>query len=254
MSTSKEHAFTPGYYLRLPAALCSGLWLKWRAPRFGEASGARAGRIDLENNASAPLRLLALGDSVIAGVGIRDLRDAMAVQCAHALAKRLQRSVHWQLQGENGARAAQIRQSCPDLREFAPEIILISVGVNNVTSMQSPARWQAELGALIQHLHQQAPKARQIYLGVPPMAQFPLLSGALQRVMGERATCFDALMRQMLLALPYAMHVPVSLPPEENGFADDGYHPSSQSCRIFAGQLAETFACHRIGRDLEIKA
>ena len=242
MNMQTARGFSPGYYSSLPLALCQGLWLKWRAPRLAEAAGARTGLIEFENKAQAPLRFLALGDSVIAGVGIEDVREAMAVQCAAAIARRLRRSVQWQVHGENGARAIEVKARCPNLQALAPQIILISVGVNNVTSMQSPARWQRELRELTQHLHLQAPAAQQIYLGVPPMAQFPLLSAPLRRVMGERATRFDALMQEMLYHLPYALHIPIQAPPLENGFAADGYHPSSQSCRLFAEHLAEAFA------------
>lgn len=221
-------------------ALVQGLWLKWRAPRFGAAAGPKSGLIAVDESSDA-LRFLALGDSVIAGVGLAKLSDAMAVQCALAISRQLRRSVHWQLQGENGARAAEIQQRCPDLAEFAPQIILISVGVNNVTSMQSIRQWRTELQALTRHLQQGAPHAHQIYLGVPPMAQFPLLTGVLRRVLGERATRFDIAMQEMLAPLPYALHVPISAPAAD-GFADDGYHPSSASCQIFAAQLAQTYA------------
>lgn len=240
---SLAHGFGPAYYARLPLALAQGLWLKWRAPRFAEAAGARTGRSDIRVYLGRPLRFLALGDSVIAGVGIAQLENAMALQCASAIAERLQRPVAWSVHGENGARAVQVLERCPELSELAPDIILISVGVNNVTSMQSPRSWHHELLALAQHLQQGAPGAIQIYIGVPPMAQFPLLPRTLRRVLGERATRFDEIMGSTLANLPQTLHFPIRhAAPEQLSFAADGYHPSEQSCRVFAAHLAEFLA------------
>jgi hypothetical protein len=63
-----------------------------RTPRLPEASGDRTG-IESTADATDLLRLLVVGESTAAGVGVTDLRDALPCQLAVALAARRQCNV-----------------------------------------------------------------------------------------------------------------------------------------------------------------
>ena len=71
-----------GFWLSLPLSAMQGLWLRKTAIRLPEASGSRRG----VSGSGERLHLLALGDSIIAGVGTGRIDYSLPVQFADALA------------------------------------------------------------------------------------------------------------------------------------------------------------------------
>jgi hypothetical protein len=80
------HAFlSPLYFIALP----QGLWLKRNAVRMPEAKGPRS--MSLGGDQATGLKLLYLGESPAAGVGIEDIENAVSAQVAYNW-RRLKRS------------------------------------------------------------------------------------------------------------------------------------------------------------------
>ena len=71
-----------------------GLWLRFTATRLPEASGDRTG----VNGQGAKLHLLAMGDSIIAGVGTGTMDRSLPVQFGQALAEDRACCVHWRVE------------------------------------------------------------------------------------------------------------------------------------------------------------
>ena len=81
-----------------PVLVAQGVYTRLRTPRLPEATGPRSGVVG-----SGPmLRLLVLGDSSAAGVGVGLQRDALAGPLARALARQSHLQVHWQLLARTG--------------------------------------------------------------------------------------------------------------------------------------------------------
>src|SRR5829696_3438739 len=79
--------------------------VRQQTPRLPEASGDRTG-IELTADATDLLRLLVVGESTAAGVGVTDLRDALPRQLAVALAARRHCNVAWSMSARTGATAS----------------------------------------------------------------------------------------------------------------------------------------------------
>ena len=122
------------FWLLLPLSAVQGLWVRRTALRLPEARGARTGTI----GQGEELHLLALGDSIIAGVGTGSVEKSMPVQFAQSLATTRNISVHWQVIGANGADISDLRYSIRQLDDQQQvDVILISIGVNDVTGLSS---------------------------------------------------------------------------------------------------------------------
>src|SRR5438105_9883693 len=89
-----------------PVLLPQAHWLKRTALRLPEAEGPRYG---IEGTGDLRLRLLVVGDSSAAGVGVADQAQALAMPLAVRLAQRLGGSVSWQLAAKSGISTAQAR-------------------------------------------------------------------------------------------------------------------------------------------------
>jgi len=225
-----------GFWLLLPLCAVQGLWLKRTAIRLPEASGARSGK----TGQGKELHVLALGDSIIAGVGTGSVDRSLPVQFARALASLKSREVHWHISGKNGADIAYLRHDINLIpHERQADVILISIGVNDVTGLSSTAYWQDQVKRLVDDLRQRWPNALVIFTGLPPMARFPLPPQPLRFMLGQRAATLDAIAANIIARQGNMLHIPTDISPLEHDFCEDGFHPSAKSCADWALVLAQ---------------
>lgn len=223
------------FRLSLPVLVAQGLWVKTTAPRFASAAGPGTG----STGEGEPCRLLAVGDSIVAGTGVGQLEDAMPGQLARALATTLGKRVDWIARGMSGIGAREIRRRLvASLTEGDFDYVFVSVGVNDVTALRSTRHWRRELVGLVGDLRRSSPGALIVVSGLPPLHGFPLLPQPLRAILGMRARTFDRIAEAEMGRLPDVVFVPNRFEPDPEFFAPDGYHPSEASCRIWAETVA----------------
>ena len=230
------------FWALLPLVAPQGLWVRRRAPRFADAAGPRSGSV----GTGEPLRLLAFGDSIVAGVGAPTLDDALVGQFAAALATRVARRVEWVAVGKTGARSADLHASLlPRLPPEPFDVIAVSVGVNDVTGLVRSRDWMHRVGAVIDGLCAHSPGAVVLMAGLPPLWGFPLLPQPLRYAFGLRARTFDRQLEQVVADRRGCVYVPTLFEPDPEKFSADGYHPSPASYRVWGVQLADLAARER---------
>lgn len=227
-----------GTWLLLPLSAVQGLWLRRTAIRLPEATGDRSGT----SGQGQTLHLLAMGDSIIAGVGTGTMEHSLPVQFADALAKARQCSVQWHVEGANGADISDLRQAMSQFpKTQQADVILISIGVNDVTGLSSTRYWRLQLKQLMTELREKWPRARVIFAGLPPMGQFPLPPQPLRFTLGHRAAMLDDIAAGIILRQAGMLHIPTDIHPLAQEFCEDGFHPSAESCANWASELAQRF-------------
>jgi len=224
----------------LPLVAPQGLLLRRRALRLPAAAGADHGEV----GHGPRLDVLALGDSIIAGVGAGISEAALPARFARELAARLGRRVHWRALGQIGAGARDVQQRLlPKVGTGNIDLVLLSVGINDVVSLRTRAAFQRDLLGLLEALRGHSPRCRIVIAGMPPLHGFPLLPQPLRYLMGERARSFDRLMQKIAENRPSVVYVASTLSPQAHHFAADGYHPNAACHAEWAGELAR--ACDR---------
>ena len=213
-----------------------GLWLRRKATRLPGAAGERRGVV----GDGLPLHVLALGDSIIDGVGAGHLSASLPVQFAAAVAARLRCRVHWRVEGASGHDAEAVGGRLGSLEAGVPaDVVLLSVGVNDVTGLSSTRHWRNSLQQLFGGIRGRWPNALVLFAGLPPMALFPLPPQPLKFSLGLRAATLDRIARAVVAQDPRAIHVPTRIDPVRHEFCADGFHPSADSCTLWAKALAE---------------
>jgi lysophospholipase L1-like esterase len=219
----------------MPLAVLQGLWVLQRTPRLPAPTG-RAGRIGV--GLGAPLRVIGLGDSIMAGTGVREQRHSLTATYARLLQERMQRDVEWRVHGSNGATSASV------LHKLAPavpsaHVYLLSVGVNDVTWGVETDKFQRNLEALVRLLRRKAAQSTILFGGLPPLNCFPALPWPLKSILAKRArelqqaaTVVAASNERML-----CFEFPPAMPAEQ--FASDGFHPAEVACQRWAEGLLE---------------
>lgn len=229
------------FWLGFAAVLPQALYVRQTALRLGPAQGPAAGVID---GRGEPLRLLLVGDSIIAGIGVAQLHDALPGQLARALAGSSGRPVQWRALGEGGLDAGEIHDQLLAAAEPEPvDLVVLSVGVNDVTGLRSRVHWRQRLGRLLDRLdslHGAADgRCRVVHLGIPPLGHFPGLPQPLRALFGRRAAVLDEIAAEVVAQRPWAIHIRSEFVPSADQFAADGYHPNAAACGLWATGIVE---------------
>lgn len=219
-----------------PFLLPQALYVRQTAPRFAPAGGPTEGAC----GDGAPLRLLAVGDSIIAGVGAITLSRALVGRTADALAASLESRISWQALGVSGYTSDKVLERLlPQLPDAAFDYVIVSVGVNDITGLTTLRRWRRNLSVLLETLRSHSPNAVIALAGMPPLHNFPLLPQPLRATFGLRARSFDDVARNLITGYPNAVHVPIDFETDPSKFSPDGYHPSEESYAEFGRSMAD---------------
>lgn len=230
------------FWIAFPFLLPQALYVRKTAPRFAPAAGPKTG-VTGEGN---QIRLLAIGDSIIAGVGATELGKALVGHTAAALAESKHCSVQWQALGVSGYTSMKILERLmPKLPELSADFIIVSVGVNDITGLTTMRQWRRNLSLLLERLQVHSPEAFVAIAGMPPMHGFPLLPQPLRAVFGMRARSFDEAAKTVISRYLNAIHVPLDFDPDAEKFSADGYHPSETSCAEFGRQMAGSLVARK---------
>ena len=221
-----------------PVLLAQALWARKRTPRLGEAVGPREGHAGEGHT----LRLVALGDSIIAGVGVETTAQALPAQLAEALARRLERRMAWYSQGFNGARTGDLIAMEAALCWRDADLLVISNGLNDVTALARLSEFRTAKQTLYSRLRTIAPRALIAQVGIPPLGHFPALPQPLRFVLGQRAVAFERTLVSLIGELDHVIYLPFTDIPDASLFAADGYHPGPEAEAIWSESLAGEIA------------
>lgn len=186
--------------------------------------------------------LLHIGESTVAGVGVKHANDAFTAQLIQRLEQRHQQSIDWQRHGITGITAhgllttlAQKKPLQQLISQQAPAVLIITLGVNDTTGMTSNRRWQQAVTTLAQDYADT--KTHVVFTQIPPMHAFPALPKPLNWLLGLRAWQLDQQLRQLCQQHDWQyLAMGAALKPE--WMAADGYHPNAQGYQHWAEDAA----------------
>ena len=194
--------------------------------------------------AGEPLRLIALGESTVAGVGARTHETGLAGQLASALSRRTRRSVEWTAVARSGINARKSRaELVPQLSGSHADIVMIALGVNDAIEFHTARRWASDVEGLIGDVRAKVGDALVLLSGVPPLDYFPALPEPLSFVLGARSAALERASVDLVKKLERVIYVPFRIERErcDDLFCVDGFHPSELGYSEWAEQLADAF-------------
>lgn len=221
-----------------PLLLAQALHTRRTIPKLPEATGPRQGTV---GRGTLALRLLIVGDSSAAGVGVDTQDEALAGRLSRALAQRLGARVRWQLCALSGITSAQAHTL---LGGATPaDVAVVVTGVNDVVDQVRPATALAARGRLLQALRQRTGIRHAVMTPVPPMHHFAGLPQPLRWVAGRDAAAHGAALAGWAAGQPGVSHLSFDLPlGDATLLASDGFHPSAPLYRLWGDALAAHIA------------
>ncbi|WP_299674784.1 SGNH/GDSL hydrolase family protein [uncultured Roseobacter sp.] len=205
-----------------------------RTPRLPEAAGPREGVA----GQGPELRLLVLGDSSAAGVGVATQQAALSGHLVRAIA--VEHRVSWHLIARTGWTTGRLHQVLGQTAPRPFDIAVTALGVNDTTRLIGPARWRAQTAA-VHDLLRAVFKVRRIYATtVPPLEYFRALPRPLNGVLGHHAARLRSTLEEMAAATEDLRLIAPDWGLDPALMAADGFHPGPEIYRgwgAFAGQV-----------------
>lgn len=220
----------------IPVLIIQGHRIKKNTLHLAEPAGAREG----ESGSGKPLSILILGDSAAAGVGVGHQDDALLGQVVTALQDQYQ--ITWALHAKTGHNTSQVIRSLNDFPEQHVDVVLTSVGVNDVTQFMSANVWIKKQQKLYNDILEKFSPKLVIAAGVPPMNLFPALPNPLAWLFGQYAKKMNQQLTKLVNQIPnmdwieYDIELYQALNLE---MAEDGFHPSKDVYTLWAEQVVE---------------
>jgi lysophospholipase L1-like esterase len=223
-------------WLALPVYVWQGLGVRRRTTRMPPPEALS----ELEfPGRGAPLRLLVLGDSSAAGVGVERIDQSFAGVLPQRLSERSGRPVIARIAGMNSATSGQVRDfAVPHIEPRDFHYIALNIGTNDAKNFHSAARFKKDFGTLLYALRARFPHAVIIWSGVLDLEGCPALPQPLARILGIRSRIIDH--KGKVLCAERGALAPVSewrVIPEN--FSEDGFHASEQGYREWADAMAD---------------
>lgn len=218
-----------------PVLLRQARVVRRTAVRLPEAAGPREG---LAGEGEPALRLLVIGDSSAAGVGVQDQSQALAQPLATRLAERLGGAVSWQLLAESGLSTAGARELLARSRVEPADVVVTALGVNDVSSQLSPGAFVTHTAHLWREVRERTGARWGVVSGLPPMHMLTAVPQPLRWYLGRYSSELDAAVRSWsgreglgFCALRWT--------DDPAYLAADGFHPGPALYPQWAQRLAE---------------
>lgn len=224
-----------------PLLLVQAVITRAKTVRLPEPEGPRSGVY----GRGPALRLLIIGDSAAAGVGATHQRDALSGQLVDRLADRFR--VSWLLEAETGATTADTLERLDGLEPKKFDVVLTSLGVNDVTGHVGLCKWIVQQRELRKQLHESFGVSLAIICGLPPVHGFPALPRPLRDYLGDRATQFDSALKADLQESHDGRYLDLRFSDNSALIAADGFHPGPEMYAEWARRAADFICAHFAG-------
>jgi lysophospholipase L1-like esterase len=221
----------------LLATLGPCLWLQGRyvrrvTPRLPEPDGPRTGQC----GQGPRLRLLIAGDSAAAGVGASSQAQGLSGQLVQRLGDHF--SVQWQLAAVTGHDSPALHGLLSDLPEQPFDVVVVSIGVNDVTALRSPRQWVDWQATLANLIHQRFGARLIVHSALPPMHAFTALPQPLRWYFGRWAKEMNRQLAIDLQGHPRRALHRAHMDEPSQGLASDGFHPGPRGYSVWAESLS----------------
>jgi lysophospholipase L1-like esterase len=224
-----------------PLLVLQGQHVRRTIPQLPEPLGERTG-IAGASQAGRECRILVVGDSSGAGVGVKHQDHAFASQAASALAGKLGCAVRWQLVAETGRSTQSIRGLLAEATLEPADVVILCLGANDVLEQTSPKRFLKSYGELVRELPAQVGASLAIVNGLPPMHVLSAAPQPLRWYLGLRARRLDAELRRLAEARKECEFISLQWAANVADLASDGFHPGAGQYRAWAAIVANRIA------------
>lgn len=234
----------------LPLLYYQGIQIRKNVPKLPEATGSQ-GNCSNDSFQKKPLQIISLGESTIAGVGVKTHEEGFTGTFAKELSERIHRNIEWTVYAKSGYTAKQVQQELiPEIQEDQIDLIVVGLGGNDAFTLNHPKRWRKHMKHLILDLRMRFPKTRIVLTNMPPIKEFPAFTPLIKFVIGNLVEILGDELKSLVNNLDRVMYFDdkitlqewqerLQIEGEPSDFFSDGVHPSKLTYQTWAKDLAQ---------------
>lgn len=219
-------------FILSPLLFAQGRYVRRVVPVLPEPEGPRSGR----QGQGRPLKLLILGDSAAAGVGAGSQQEALSGCLVDTLSERY--SLNWRLLAKTGHTTQDTIELIHQQPADPHDVVVVSLGVNDVTTGVSLSRWLQQQGELVALLNEKFSSPQILLLQLPPMGVFPSLPQPLRWYLGALSQQFNQARSQWHGSQNGCQLLEFQVPVTRDIIASDGFHPAPPFYQLWSQAIA----------------
>ena len=223
-----------------PLLIIQAVRTRRRAPVLPEAAGPREGVGG--RGAGRVVRVLVVGDSSAAGVGVAHQDEAVVGHLVRTLAAERAGPIEWRLRARSGLTTRQVHAMLEADPPPPADVAVVVTGVNDVIDQVPAQRAVGHRAALADWLLERRLARHVVFAPLPPMHQFPLLPEPLRRVIGDDARRHDRALAEWAATRADVSHARIVLALTPATMASDGFHPGEPVYRACGEALGRHVA------------
>ncbi len=182
---TKYVAFGAAVLPLTPFLYLQGRYTRLKVGRLPDAEGETVG---IAGDGEPDLRLLAIGESTVAGVGAKSHEEALSGRFAGHLSAQTGRTVEWHAVGRSGITIAEtLVELVPKVPDVQFDLVVVALGGNDVFKGSSPAHWRKKLVELIKILQGRGDGADIFLANIPMVRDFIAMPDPLRYVLSRFA-------------------------------------------------------------------
>lgn len=245
----------------LPLMYYQGKRIRAMVPRLPEAKGTE-GAFETELKADKHLSILTIGESTMAGVGVKTHEEGFSGTFAKELSTILGVCVSWKVYARSGYTAKKMAQRLvPKIVEDKFNLIVIGLGGNDAFTLNTPKQWKKDVHHLILSLQSQFPDAVIVFCNMPPIKEFPAFTPLIRFIIGNLVEILGIELKTLVSKFDNVYYFDeqitlaqwiknFKLTVEKRDFFSDGVHPSKLTYQTWAKDIAKNVANHKKIRSL----
>jgi lysophospholipase L1-like esterase len=227
----------------LPLLYFQGKKIRASVPRLPEAQGSEG---LASTKAVRTIRMITIGESTIAGVGVATHEVGFTGTLASQLATKLKVNISWKVYAKSGYTAKKVTERLiPAITDTHLDLIVIGLGGNDAFALNSPSRWGRDIEKLIAALKKKFPDVPIAFTNMPPIKEFPAFTSTMKFVLGNLVELLGEKLEKIVdkqTSIYYQSQkitlkdwiTRMNIDSSEKDFFSDGVHPSQLTYQTWA--------------------
>ena len=221
--------------LLFPLLWYQGMRLKREVPRLPLPGDSPFG---ICKGKDKEFKILGLGESPMAGVGIAKHSLTLTGLTAVKLNKLLGCSVKWEILAESGLSLKNLNKLIGEQLGKNADLVLVSMGGNDVFQLTPPWVWKNNINTCVKLLFEKENKPLILFSPVPPVGRFPAIPNPLRIMFSFWGLLLQASLAQTINSMDNAYLLDERFPEGKEYYLEDGIHPSPLAYDPWSEKLA----------------
>lgn len=233
----------------LPILYFQGKSIRKNISQLPEAKGVEG--VEVINSDPHKLKLLVLGESTVAGVGVETHEEGFAGTLAKGLSHLLEKNIAWRVYARSGYTAKRVQYKIVSkITESEFDMIVIGLGGNDAFTLNSPKKWAQDVQNLLDELRSRFGDVPIYFTNMPPIKEFPAFTKTIKFVVGNLVELLGEELKAIVSVNNNVFYnseiITISgftkrlnIEPKGKVFFSDGVHPSKFTYQIWAKDMSK---------------